>query len=150
MASTLDCMLCLLRQSLEAARYSTDDESKHAEILEKAMRLTLKEGFDADPPMLGTIIHRIAREVADDPDPYLSVKKKYNKIALEQLRLVRRWIADSQEKFETTLRLAIAGNSIDCALGALDDAKVDQAIRKAIESYRISDEDKARLRRGEY
>ena len=133
MATSLDCMLCLLRQSLEAARFATPDVALQTTILEKTMRTTLDSGLDSDPPTLGTIVHRIVREVANDPDPYYAEKKRFNKLALSQMPQVRRWIEDASDKFGTIVRLAIAGNSIDFALGAIDDRLVDESIRKAID-----------------
>ena len=133
MAKTLDCALCILRQSLEAARFATPDESLQKEILEKTMRTSLEMGLDYDPPMMGTILHRIVRETTGDPDPYYKEKRRHNRLALERIDVVRRWIADSTDRFETAVRLAIAGNSIDLALGRLDQKAVDEAIRKAVD-----------------
>ena len=85
MAQSLDCMLCILRQSLDAARFATPEVDLQKEILEQTMRVTLESGLDSDPPTLGTIIHRIVREVADDPDPYYKEKRRFNQLALGQL-----------------------------------------------------------------
>ncbi len=133
MATSLDCMLCILRQSLEAARFATPDVELQTKILERTMRATLDSGLDSDPPLLGTIVHRIVRDVARDADPYYKEKRRFNKMALGQLPKVRRWIEDAEDKFETIVRLAIAGNSIDFALGMIDEKLIDESIRKAID-----------------
>lgn len=144
MAQSLDCMLCILRQSLDAARFATPDVDLQKEILEQTMRVTLESGLDSDPPTLGTIIHRIVREVADDPDPYYKEKRRFNQLALGQLEKVRRWIEESDDKFETTVRLAIAGNSIDFALGSIDEKMISDAIHKAIDQTLVGSMDELR------
>lgn len=133
MASTLDCMLCLLRQSLEAARFATSDVKLHEEILAQTMRLTLESGFDTDPPRLGTIVHKIVRDVTQDPDPYYAEKKRFNQMALERIDQTRKVILNAADRFETAARLAIAGNSIDFALGALDENAIQLGLQKAID-----------------
>lgn len=128
----MSCVLCLLNQSVEAARYSTSDNTKQAKILELAMRQTLDLGLECDPTILGTLVHRIVREVTEDPDPYYKEKRRFNKLAFEHIDQTRKWILEADDKFDAAARLAIAGNSIDFALGAVDEAKVFEAIKSAI------------------
>lgn len=130
-SDSIDCSLCIVTQTLQAARLACDDVDVHARIVERTMRTSLELGLDVDPPLFGTIAHRIVREETKNPDPYYDEKKRFNKKSLEMVDLVRGWIAAAEDKFETTVRLAIAGNSIDFALGALDEKKVDEAIRAA-------------------
>jgi len=132
MPASLDCALCLLRQSLDAARFATDDVDVQTKVLESSMRLLLDRGLDSDPPWIGTLIHGELRATVDDPDPYYKEKKRFNRLALEHWDDFKRWISEAVDPFETTVRLAIAGNSIDFALGAIDEKKINAAIRKAI------------------
>ena len=67
---SLDCTLCILNQALQAARIASSDVEMHARIVERTMRKSLELGLDADPPLFGTIVHRIVREETGDPDPY--------------------------------------------------------------------------------
>ncbi len=129
---SLDCTLCILNQALQAARIASSDVETHARIVERTMRKSLELGLDADPPLFGTIVHRIVREETGDPDPYYAEKKRFNKLALEMIDLVRSKIAAADDEFEATVRFAIAGNSIDFARGALDEKKIDEAIRAAV------------------
>lgn len=133
MSSFLDCALCILRQSLEAARFSTDDEATQSKIVETSMKILLDAGLDAPAPFTGTLVHRAVREFTGDPDPYLAEKKRYNALALERLDDVRRWLASSNNPRETILKLAIAGNSIDFALENVSVEQVDAAIRNAVD-----------------
>ena len=71
MPTSADCLVCLVRQSLEAARLATQDESLHRLILYKVMELIVHEGTDVVPPIIGQKIHRLIREKTNNPDPYL-------------------------------------------------------------------------------
>ncbi|MCF0233932.1 MAG: DUF89 family protein [Thermoguttaceae bacterium] len=134
MPASLDCVICLLKQSLDAARFATDDLEVQARILEASMKLFVERGLLNDPPRLGTDIHRIVREITNSPDPYYSEKKRFNAAALGQWERFKKMIASAPDPFEATVKLAIAGNSIDFALGPLDDAKVEASIASAVES----------------
>ena len=63
MGSTLDCVICLMRQSLEAARFASNDEATHARILERVMQIFLERGLTSSPPIVGTYVHRVVREM---------------------------------------------------------------------------------------
>jgi len=141
MPSTLDCAICIMRQALEAARFATDDVDKHAKILETAMRITIDAGMKIDPPWVGTLVHRAAREISGDHDPYLKEKKRFNRYALARIDDLRRWIQESRDPFETTVRLAIAGNSIDFAMESISEAQIDDAIRRALDQPLVGDLD---------
>lgn len=128
MRSPLDCVVCLTRQSLEAARLATPDVDLQRQVLERTFRILLENGLTTPSPVLGTKIHRALREISGESDPYYAEKKRHNRLALDQLPRLRRRIAASPTPFETTVRLAIAGNSIDLALGALEESKIEAAL----------------------
>lgn len=132
MPATLECYLCLLRQSLEAARYATRDEKIQRHALEEGMRLVLAEGLDAPPPIIGRAIHRLIKEITGNPDPYLAEKKRFNDAMLAQLPRMRRLIDSADDPFSMAVKLSIAGNSIDAALGTLSEAEVDAAFERAV------------------
>lgn len=95
------------------------------------MRLLLEEGLLTPPPVVGTKIHRLVRELTGKPDPYYAEKKRFNRLALERWDLFKKWIRESADPFETTVRLAIAGNSIDFALEGITEERVLQMIGEA-------------------
>ena len=132
MPAALDCYLCLLRQSLEAARYATTDESVQRAVLCNATRLVLDHGYDAPPPQIGRAIHRLIKEVTGNPDPYRTEKDRFNRAMLEQLPRMRRFVTEAEDSLLMAVKLAIAGNSIDAALGKLKEEDVDAAFRRAV------------------
>ena len=133
MPSSLDCSLCLMRQSLEAARFATPDTEIHEKILREVMNLVLKMGFQTPPPMIGQQVHRTIRAMTNNPDPYLMVKQKFNELMFSRIDHFRDLINTSNDPFDTAVRLAIAGNSIDFAIRANLEAKdIDVAIDQAL------------------
>ncbi|MBQ1277724.1 MAG: DUF89 family protein [Thermoguttaceae bacterium] len=133
MRSPLDCVLCLTRQSLDAARLATTDVDLQRQVLESAFKIFLEKGLDAPAPLLATLVHRSMREITGVVDPYYAEKKHFNRLSLEQLPRFRRWVEESPTPFETLVRLAIAGNSIDIFFGELDEAMIEAAIKAGLD-----------------
>ncbi len=133
MPASLDCVLCLARQSLEAARHATDDPAVHETILRRALDLVRERGFTEIPPVIAREIQRIVREVSGNPDPYLEQKRAANRQMLEQVDLFREILRNDPDPFGCAVRLAIAGNSIDNALGGhLSREFIRDAIEKSL------------------
>ncbi len=133
MRSPLDCVLCLTRQSLDAARLATSDVDLQRQVLESAFKIFLEKGLNAPAPFLATLVHRSMREITGVVDPYYAEKKHFNRLSLEQLPRFRRWVKESPTPFETLVRLAIAGNSIDIFFGELDEATIEAAIKAGLD-----------------
>lgn len=132
MRSTLDCIPCFLRQSLEAGRRISQDE----ELIGQALRKILSQISDFDlslsPPEMGQKIHRVLRQAIGNNDPYLQIKKDSTQIALSIAPQVRKQIKHSDNAFETAVRFAIAGNILDFALLSVwDDEKIKASFAKA-------------------
>ncbi|MBO7723553.1 MAG: DUF89 family protein [Thermoguttaceae bacterium] len=132
MPSAIDCYLCLLRQSLEAARFASNDLQTHRMVFLDCMRKILDSDALAPPPILGRDIHRIIRRVTGNPDPYLAEKRRANGSMLDQLEMARHRIVSSADPFDTAVRLAITGNIIDNALGTVAQKTIEQAFDNAL------------------
>ena len=133
MPSSIDCSLCLLRQSLEAARFATSDTEIHEKVIRKVMNIVLEMGFQTAPPLIGQQVHRTIRALTNNPDPYLAVKQEFNGLMLSRIDHFRDLIAASNDPFDTAVRLAIAGNAIDFAIRAnLTASDIDIAIDHAL------------------
>ena len=132
MPAALDCYLCLLRQSLEAARYATSDEKVQRDVLKSSVTCVLDAGFDAPPPKIGRAIHRLIKEITGNADPYLEEKNRFNRTMLDQLPRMKGYVDAAEDRLEMTVKLAIAGNSIDAALGRLNESDVESAFQRAL------------------
>jgi len=108
-----ECIPCFARQAVEASEMATKDPELREKILRAALREIARLPFDRTPPYAGVLIHRIVRKMAGDVDPYKELKTLYNKKALEYYPSMKKLVDDSEDRFETAVRLAIAGNNID-------------------------------------
>jgi uncharacterized protein with ATP-grasp and redox domains len=131
MKTALDCIPCLIRQSLKVARLATADEK----VQEAILRETLKHasGLDlARPPLLGQWIYRQVRERTGQADPYLAVKQESNRLALALYPEWKRRIQASDNLLASAVRLAIAANIIDFGInGDLKPEDIPSALEES-------------------
>lgn len=113
MKTSLDCISCFVRQSLEAARYVTDDVAVHERIVRDVLLMTAELDFAQSPPGVGQRIHQHLREITNVEDPYRAIKDRSNYIALDMLPELSAMVEASADPLAPAVRLAIAGNMID-------------------------------------
>jgi uncharacterized protein with ATP-grasp and redox domains len=109
----LDCIPCFVRQALDSARLATDDEQIQKQLLREVLRLAVDLDMSQSPPVIGQQIHRLIRKLVGHNDPYREIKKQFNNLALKLYSELRKQIISSDDRLETAVRLAIAGNIID-------------------------------------
>jgi uncharacterized protein with ATP-grasp and redox domains len=111
------CYPCLARGALDVASLATSDQALQLKILQKVLAELSSLDPDCPPPLAARIIRQTVGELTGVWDPYLSLKEKYNAMALE----LYPWLLSLKEKagmedrFDIGVRLAIAGNIIDFA-----------------------------------
>jgi uncharacterized protein with ATP-grasp and redox domains len=133
MKCEMDCVACLVKQALGAARFVTDNEELHEALVERVMELAAAADMRQPPPAIAQQIHRVVREMTGVADPYAQVKRRFNRFAMDLYPKLYRRIAQSADPADTALRYAIAGNTIDFGVGVeLSEADVDQAIDDAM------------------
>ncbi|HHF56478.1 MAG TPA: DUF89 family protein [Thermoplasmatales archaeon] len=130
MRTYLDCIPCFIRQSLEASRMVTSDESKHEIVLKKVMRYLQVSSFNNPPPELSKEVHAIVRNMLNCKDPYKEVKKKSNEMAKELYSRLEQIVEEAKNPLLMATKLAIIGNVID--FGAMNRFDVNDMINKAI------------------
>ena len=129
----LDCISCFVRQALDAARFATDDEQIHKKVVDQVLRLASDLDMSQSPPVMGQHIHRLVRNLVGSEDPYHSVKKQFNSLALKLYPDLRKQIISSNDPFETAVRLAIAGNIIDFGIkSSLSELEVTKTISDSL------------------
>jgi hypothetical protein len=135
MQTTLDCIPCLVRQTLEAARFVSGDEELHQQIMKGVLAAASELDLEQTPPAFAQQIHRRLRMATGNPDPYDKVKQTFNRLAWEILPDIRRRIVLTDNPFELALKVAVAGNVIDFGInGNITEADVKKAIGKIIDS----------------
>ncbi|MDR2761311.1 MAG: ARMT1-like domain-containing protein [Planctomycetaceae bacterium] len=134
MPISLDCVLCLARQSLEASRFATCDESIHASVLKKVFALLQEKGFTNIPPLVAQEVQRIIRRETKNNDPYAVPKSRSNELMLGLIDSLFDRVRNSESPVSVAVQLAIAGNSIDFAVrGDWSDESILNVIETALE-----------------
>ena len=133
MKTYFECIPCLLRQTFEAARLTTDDKAIHEQVIRKVLRATSEMNLQESPPFMAQRIHRLIRQMTGDNDPYRDIKDRFNYFALELYPELKKRIKRSQEPLDTAIRLAVAGNIIDSGVNNhVDETQVHNAIEHAL------------------
>ncbi len=134
MNTTLNCIPCFVRQTLDAARISSRDPAVHEQMMRDALRWMSDMDMNLSPPALAQRIHRRLRKLTGIVDPYRAEKDQHNQMALQLLPGLRTQVAASDDPLITAANLAIAGNIIDLgAKSGLKDAEIHEAIKHASE-----------------
>ncbi len=113
----LDCVVCIAKQALKAARLATNDPKVHEEVLRRVMRRLIGMEWVGTPPQLvraSRVIELIA-ELTGVDDPYKDLKRASNDEALAMVNEVKSLIASHGDPLRAAVKVAIAGNIIDFA-----------------------------------
>jgi len=135
MRTNLDCIPCVVRQTLDSLRHVTKDEAAQ----EKVLRTVLKAASDMDlrqsPPAMGQFVHRLIREETGDPDPYREVKQRQNQLVLELYPRLAQRVRCASDPLGAALRLAAAGNVIDLGVkSGIEESQIAEAIEASLEA----------------
>ncbi len=145
MKATLDCLECIARQALRAARVATDDTETQRRILDETVARIPAMDLSDSPAALSMTAYQLSAAHSGKEDPYKDLKRAQNEIALSLEDAMRTRIHESADPLATALHLAAAGNVID--LGILETHEID--IVKVVEEVlheRFAVDHSARLR----
>lgn len=123
MKATLDCLECVAKQALRAARIATDDAVTQRKILDETLARIPAMDTNDSPAALSMTAYQLAAKHSGKADPYAALKAAQNKLALSLESAMRTRIRESEEPLVTALHLAAAGNVID--LGILESHEID-------------------------
>jgi len=140
----LDCIICYIKQALNAAKMVTDDK----QILETILRKSLIAAADFDCNKTGLLtqakIQEAIKDIMPDKDPYSSIKEEFDLICLGLEKELKDIIKRSSDQFETALRISLAGNIIDFGpKQSINKEDVLDSIEKAL--HQNLDKNKIRL-----
>lgn len=116
MISDYRCFYCFVRafeKLLEKEPISNEDKTSFTKDM---VSLYLNHSSDISAPLFSRELHNILKKYTGKADPYKEEKRKSNDHAMSMLPELERIIRQSDDLFDTALRLAIAGNIIDFAV----------------------------------
>ncbi len=128
MKTELECLPCFFGQITRTLNYAGVNGDRGRSILRKAEKIIARASLDEVPARTTTLIHRILRKETG-VDPYKQVKESYNRIALERLPRLRRMAAETTDRLEGGVRIAIAGNVID--FGIYESFDLDRSLSES-------------------
>ena len=113
MKTYLDCVPCIIEQTIKAARDLTQDLEKQESLLQKVLEVLGNISYNQSPPYLGREAHRVIRSILNNPDPYAKLKREFNQVGKELFPSLQERVNGSKDPFAQAVKLAIAGNIID-------------------------------------
>lgn len=133
MKTFLDCIPCLIRQSLASVRLVTRDERVHEQVLREVLQAASRMDLRQPPAAMSQVVHRRIRELCQNGDPYRVSKARFNRLALDLLPAFRDRLGEVPDPWDAAVRLAIAGNVMDLAVKSdLSEAQVRDSIDRSL------------------
>ncbi len=113
MRTYIDCIPCIVAQGVHYAKRAAKCPGQAEAVVARMLKALSVFGNELPPPLMTREIHAIARELCGPQDLYLEEKDASTRIAHEILASMKSEIEAQPDRFETLVRLAIAGNIID-------------------------------------
>ena len=112
------CMPCFLNQALRACRFMDLDDQKTRQVINAVAELIPQIPMESSPPETGRTVYRIIREISGNADPYQQVKAENTANALALYPVMKQMAAAAANPLAAAVRIAAAGNVIDCGVNA--------------------------------
>lgn len=134
MKTSLACIPCLLRQSVDAVGLCDAAAETSQQFIREILLAATSLDFSQPPPRLAGELQSQLRAITGCDDPYQQIKRRYNQLALELLPPLARAVTQNADPFGAAVRLAIAGNVIDLgAKSRLTEAEVHTVVATALD-----------------
>ncbi len=134
MRTSLDCLPCIVRQAVDASRMVTGDEVTVLEIMKIVFDMLARADLSVSPPEIVRAVHAVIRRELHDADPFLSIKRKSTRRALDIATGARDAIQSAGDPFAAALAFSIAGNILDFGMRSeWNEAIIAESFSKALE-----------------
>lgn len=135
----LDCIQCVFRQVLQAARFCGADETTQERLLRKTMAILQRHDWDCSPMELAQPVLEMVKAETGVDDPYLEVKRQGNREAQGHTGHVIEMIEAAEDPVNVALKAAIGGNIID--YGAQASFDLDETMDRVFKmEFALNDE----------
>ncbi|MHA1350846.1 MAG: damage-control phosphatase ARMT1 family protein [Promethearchaeota archaeon] len=111
-----ECIPCLINQVLRAFQLLKPDTPREIVIDTQKKLMEYLINFDLDKrasPIIGKVAYNLVAEALGVNDPYASIKKKYNKLALQFYDEARKIVNNAEDPLLEAIVVAALGNTID-------------------------------------
>lgn len=113
MEAQFDCIPCIINSYLRLVETSVIPDLHQEKLMRQLLDYLAQADYHQSPPALGRSLHSMIRESLNNPDPYYQIKQDYNRMMLDLYPSFKDMVDNSEDPFDTAMRLAIAGNVID-------------------------------------
>lgn len=117
MISDYRCFFCFARAFERLLTESQLTPKQKNQFTSTMASLYLQNANEFSAPWYASQLHREYKKVTGIQDPYLQEKKTSNDWAKQMYPDLKKIIIESEDPFQTALRLSIAGNIMDYAVG---------------------------------
>ncbi|MFZ2955292.1 MAG: ARMT1-like domain-containing protein [Candidatus Ozemobacteraceae bacterium] len=128
-----DCLVCLVRQAVEAGRFlGLSDDVQQVLVRSTLAHLAIRT-WDVTAPEIAAETQEYLRNLSKNDDPYRSLKDSSTMIALTLLPQWQQQASMELDKLAWVLRLSAAGNLIDCGpTGSFQVEEITQRLHFAL------------------
>ncbi len=111
-----ECIPCLINQVLRAFQLLKPDTPREIIIDTQRKLMEYLINFDLEKrasPIIGKVAYNLVSEALGVKDPYASIKKQYNKLALQFYDEARNIVTNAEDPLFEAIIVAALGNTID-------------------------------------
>ncbi|TKB08026.1 DUF89 domain-containing protein [Desulforhopalus sp. IMCC35007] len=143
MKTSIDCLPCLLRQTLQAVRLCSSSEEMHEQVVRAVSLQIATMKIDTSPPVIAAKVYDTIRQLTGVDDPYKEKKQESNRLARALMPQLREELEGKppRERLDLAIRFSIAGNIID--YGANADFDILRTLKKSRETVFVIDHGKS-------
>jgi len=109
----LECIPCMVRQTIDAVRNCNVDEDTQKETVRKLLEYLQNIDYELTPPENAKTIYKIIGDETGNFDPYKQKRRLYNSKALKFFDRAKVKIEFSDDKLLLAAKMCAAGNVID-------------------------------------
>lgn len=113
MNTSLDCLPCFFKQTLESGKLLGLSTESIKHIMDEIGNELKNFPLEMSPPEMAYHMQRMFVEQTGEEDPYSAIKTMSNTEALAVIDDLRKIVRDSDTPLKTAVKLACAGNIID-------------------------------------
>lgn len=113
MKTSLDCLVCYIRQARSLGLRASTDPAVQRRLLDETGRFLATVDTDLPPPENSGRLYPLFAQVLGTPDPFAQVKEESNALALALREEIRQRIEQADDPLRAAVRAAIGGNIID-------------------------------------